>query len=222
MPDFHHADLFNKNPKLLNGNLQIIACAGSGKTEFVSERIARQIFKGIARPEQIAAFTFTDKAFEELKFRIRSKINTLIAKQPDIGDIYIGAIHAFAFRLLQRYRAYAMLDDVGRLAFISSIRYDIDLTYLTGSLEKRFRICGHSSAIGIMRCFVRFFWMQKMKLRTTTLAVLPSHQRMTCGLRKRSRTLWLWLRSACRSILFWRVASIIRFREMDCCKERAL
>ncbi len=160
MSDFHHADLFKKNPKLLNGNLQIIACAGSGKTEFVSERIAWQIFKGIAKPEQIVAFTFTDKASEELKFRIRSKIKTLIGKQPDIGDIYIGTIHAFAFRLLQefipRYRAYDMLDDVGRLAFISSLRYDIDLAYLTGSLEKRFRKpFGKNKQNWVFKTFIR-------------------------------------------------------------------
>lgn len=160
MPDFHHADLFKKNPNLLNGNLQIIACAGSGKTEFVSERIAYQIYKGIAKPEQIVAFTFTEKASEELKFRIRSKIKTLIGKQPDIGDMYIGTIHAFAFRLLQefipRYRAYDMLDDVGRLAFLSSIRNDIDLTYLTAALVKRFRKpFGKNNQNWVFKTFVR-------------------------------------------------------------------
>jgi len=142
MSEFHHKKLFEKNPQLTGGNLQIIACAGSGKTEFVSERIAYQVFKGIARPDEIAAFTFTEKAAEELKFRIRSKIKTLIGKQTDIGDIYVGTIHAFAFRILQefipRYRAYDMLDEIGRLAFLSSIRRDIDLDYLTNALLKRF------------------------------------------------------------------------------------
>ena len=142
MPEFHHKKLFDKSPSLLKGNLQIIACAGAGKTEFVSERIAYQIYKEIAKPGQIVAFTFTEKAAEELKFRIRSKIKTLIGRQTDIGDIYTGTIHAFAFRLLQefipRYRAYDMLDEVGRLAFLSSIRNDIDLDHLTNSLLKRF------------------------------------------------------------------------------------
>ncbi len=40
MPLFN-SELFKSNPKLLKGNLQIIACAGSGKTEFVSERILK-------------------------------------------------------------------------------------------------------------------------------------------------------------------------------------
>lgn len=66
MAVFHHKKLFDKTPQLVKGNLQIIACAGAGKTEFVSERIAYQIFRGIAKPEQIVAFTFTEKAAEEL------------------------------------------------------------------------------------------------------------------------------------------------------------
>lgn len=139
---FFNTKLFKSKPELLNGNLQIIACAGSGKTEFVSERIAYQIFTKVAKPEQIVAFTFTDKAAEELKFRVRSKIQELMGKQPDIGDMYIGTIHAFAFKILQeyipKYRGYDMLDEIKRLAFLSSIRRDIDSDYLTNSLIKRF------------------------------------------------------------------------------------
>jgi DNA helicase-2/ATP-dependent DNA helicase PcrA len=140
--------IFNKEiilseKNFLDGNLQIIACAGSGKTEFVSERIAFQISEGIAKPEEIVAFTFTEKAAEELKFRVRSKIKEIIGHQPDIGDMYIGTIHAFAFKILQdfipRYRAFDMLDDVGRMAFLSSIKFDIDVEYLKNSLNKHFR-----------------------------------------------------------------------------------
>jgi DNA helicase-2/ATP-dependent DNA helicase PcrA len=138
---FYNATLFESKPVLLKGNLQIIACAGSGKTEFVSERIAYMIYKKVARPDQIVAFTFTDKAAEELKFRVRSKIQELLGKQPDIGDMYIGTIHAFCFKILQdfipKYRAYDMLDEVGRLAFLSSIKRDIDFDYLFNSLNTR-------------------------------------------------------------------------------------
>jgi len=139
--------IFNKeillsDKKFLEGNLQLIASAGSGKTEFVSERIAFQIDQGIAKPEEIVAFTFTEKAAEELKFRVRSKIKEIIGHQPDIGDMYIGTIHAFAFKILQdfipKYRGYDMLDDVGRMAFLSSIKSDMDIDYLKNSLESRF------------------------------------------------------------------------------------
>lgn len=139
---FFNDKLFESKPELLRGNLQIIACAGAGKTEFISERIAYMLYKKVARPEQIVAFTFTDKAAEELKFRVRSKIQELLGKQPDIGDMYIGTIHAFAFKILQdfipKYRAFDMLDETGRLAFLSSIKRDIDIERLAGSLSKRY------------------------------------------------------------------------------------
>ncbi len=137
----YNSKLFEAKKELLDGNIQIIACAGSGKTEFVSERIAYQLYKKVAKPDQIVAFTFTDRAAEELKFRVRSKIQELMGRQPDIGDMYIGTIHAFAFKILQdfipRYRAYDMLDEVGRLAFLSSIKRDIDFTYLFNALNSR-------------------------------------------------------------------------------------
>ena len=115
---------FDTEPRLTQGNLQIIACAGSGKTEFVSNRIAYLIYKNIAKPENIVAFTFTEKAAEELKFRIRSKIRELIGHQPDIGDMYVGTIHSFCFELLKEYvpcyRGYDVLDEGKRYAFINS------------------------------------------------------------------------------------------------------
>ena len=53
----------------INQNLQIIACAGSGKTEVVAQGVATLLKKGLA-PRNIVAFTFTDKAAAELKERI--------------------------------------------------------------------------------------------------------------------------------------------------------
>ena len=60
------------------GNLQLIACAGSGKTEVVAQRVVnllRPTADGGAgcRPENIVAFTFTDKAAAELKERIHTR-----------------------------------------------------------------------------------------------------------------------------------------------------
>ncbi len=50
----------------INGNLQIIACAGSGKTQTISVRIANMILSGVPK-EQVLAFTFTEKAANEMK-----------------------------------------------------------------------------------------------------------------------------------------------------------
>ena len=62
-------DDLKSQPALSRENLQIIACAGSGKTEFISHRVAYILAEELAKPENIVAFTFTEKAAEELKFR---------------------------------------------------------------------------------------------------------------------------------------------------------
>lgn len=139
----YNEELFKAKPSLLSGNVQIIACAGSGKTEFVSERIATQIANGLAKPSEIVALTFNDAAAEELKFRVRDKIKELLGKQPDVGDMYIGTIHAFAFNILQefipKYRGYDMLDENIRKAFVASIKWSdgINIPVLYRSLQKR-------------------------------------------------------------------------------------
>ena len=50
-------------------NLQLIACAGSGKTEVVAQRVVQLLTPGkplALLPRNIIAFTFTDKAAAEL------------------------------------------------------------------------------------------------------------------------------------------------------------
>ncbi len=61
------------------GNLQLIACAGSGKTEVVARRIANLLRPlreggGGCAPGNIVAFTFTEKAAAELKERIYERV----------------------------------------------------------------------------------------------------------------------------------------------------
>jgi len=132
-------ELLKSKPGLTRQHLQIIACAGSGKTEFVSLRIAYLIAEGLAKPENIVAFTFTERAAQELKFRIRSKIRQLIGHQPDIGDLYVGTIHSFCYELLKEfvpgYRAFDVLDEGKRFAFINAHRGDLNYKQLKAWLE---------------------------------------------------------------------------------------
>jgi DNA helicase-2/ATP-dependent DNA helicase PcrA len=132
-------EILESEPRLTQGKVQIIACAGSGKTEFISTRIAYMIYKGIAKPENVVAFTFTERAAEELKLRIRSLIRELIGHQPDIGDLYVGTIHSFCFELLKEfvpgYRGYDVLDEGKRYAFIYSISSELGEDKLERWLE---------------------------------------------------------------------------------------
>ena len=56
----------------LDEPLQIIACAGSGKTQVISQRIASILAQPGVEPRNVIAFTFTEKAAAELKERILS------------------------------------------------------------------------------------------------------------------------------------------------------
>lgn len=87
-----------------DGHVQIIAAAGSGKTEVVSQRVA-SLLKDGAQPESIVAFTFTEKAAKELKERIRERSVALLGRTATdkLGHLYVGTIHGYCFRLLQTY-----------------------------------------------------------------------------------------------------------------------
>ena len=54
-------------------HVQIIASAGSGKTEVVSQRIVSLLAEGVSARE-IVAFTFTERAAKELKTRITTRL----------------------------------------------------------------------------------------------------------------------------------------------------
>ncbi len=98
------------------GHLQIIAAAGSGKTEVVSQRVAALLAEGVP-PESIVAFTFTEKAATELKERIRQRAVALVGESAtdQLGRLFVGTIHAYCFRLLQlhvpSYEMYTPLDE---------------------------------------------------------------------------------------------------------------
>lgn len=97
-------------------HVQIIAAAGSGKTEVVSQRVADPLTDGVA-PDGIVAFTFTQRAAEELEQRIARRVEGRLGRESldRLNGLFVGTIHGFCFRLLQqrvpRYETYDVLDD---------------------------------------------------------------------------------------------------------------
>ena len=73
----------------------------------------------------IVAFTFTERAAEELKNRIERRVEERLGRAAldRLGGLFVGTIHAYCFRLLQqhvpRYETYDVLDDNQLTAFLS-------------------------------------------------------------------------------------------------------
>jgi len=120
-------------------HLQIIASAGSGKTEVVAQRVADLMATGVD-PAGIIAFTFTERAADELKARISARVEERMGPESldRLGAAFVGTIHAYCFRFLQqhvpRYETFDVLDDKRLTAFLSRQAPRIGLKELTGKL----------------------------------------------------------------------------------------
>lgn len=109
--------------KEIDNNLQIIACAGSGKTEVITRRIVNILTNNRALPKDIVAFTFTEKAAASMKKRI---INALIEENyiniSEMDDMYIGTIHGYCVSILkkysEKYQDFRILDSVKNYLYI--------------------------------------------------------------------------------------------------------
>ncbi|WP_440950501.1 ATP-dependent DNA helicase [Methanosphaerula subterraneus] len=113
-----------------DGNLQVIACAGSGKTETITRRIAGLVAGGVD-PGSIVAFTFTDRAAAEMADRLRLHLHAQAPAGPDLAGLSVGTIHAYCAQRLKEvlptYRSFDLLDDDMRPLFCS--RYYRDLGF---------------------------------------------------------------------------------------------
>ena len=125
----------------ISQNLQLIACAGSGKTEIVSRR-AVNILKSVSgiKPENIVAFTFTEKAAEELKSRIYEKVAEEVGEVFGLAEMYVGTIHSFCLSILQDYvsdyQKFTVLDEVKTKIFIDKNFNTVGMKHLNMEIFK--------------------------------------------------------------------------------------
>jgi len=77
------------------GPLLIVAGAGTGKTMVITRRLAWLIFSGLAKPDEILALTFTDKAAEEMEERVD------VLLPYGYVDLWISTFHSFGERILK-------------------------------------------------------------------------------------------------------------------------
>ena len=82
----------------LDGPVLMLAGAGTGKTKALTARIAHLLVTGRARPNEILAVTFTNKAAREMKERVGRLIGHAAEGMP-----WMGTFHSVSVKLLRRH-----------------------------------------------------------------------------------------------------------------------
>jgi len=88
-PQQQKAVQFNKGPLL------ILAGAGSGKTRVITYRVAYLIEQNLAEAEDILCITFTNKAAQEMKQRLKKLLSS------SSSSPFAGTFHSFCARILR-------------------------------------------------------------------------------------------------------------------------
>ncbi|MBO7508361.1 MAG: UvrD-helicase domain-containing protein, partial [Clostridia bacterium] len=76
------------------GPIMVLAGAGSGKTRVLTHRIAHIIRSGRARPYEVLAITFTNKAANEIK-------NRLLNMGVDSSSVWAMTFHSMCCKILR-------------------------------------------------------------------------------------------------------------------------
>lgn len=108
----------------------IVAGAGTGKTTVMTARVMWLIMTGQVSPERILGLTFTNKAADELKHRVREKL-ALVTEyvrekndSPDIGEPVVTTYNAFGSRLLKEHALRIGLEPDARIV-VDALRYQL-------------------------------------------------------------------------------------------------
>jgi superfamily I DNA/RNA helicase len=122
------------------GPLLVLAGAGSGKTRVLTHRIAEILQKKRARPEQILALTFTNKAAKEMRKRIGETVGSSAA-----NIMTICTFHSLGVRILREFGQYMGLK--GNFKILSE-------NERTSLIKNAMRSCGKTMAKQNPREFV--------------------------------------------------------------------
>ena len=82
----------------LEGPVLVLAGAGTGKTRVLTVRIAHILATGRARPSEILAVTFTNKAAREMKARVSEIVGHVVEGMP-----WLGTFHSIGVKILRRH-----------------------------------------------------------------------------------------------------------------------
>ncbi len=111
-----------------DGPLLIVAGVGTGKTTAITRRIAWLIAEKMARPAEILALTFTEKAAAEMEERV----DVLVPY--GYVEAQIGTFHAFCDRVLRENAilvglspAFRILTEAEQAIFLKERLFDLPL-----------------------------------------------------------------------------------------------
>jgi DNA helicase-2/ATP-dependent DNA helicase PcrA len=107
----------------LDGPVLVLAGAGTGKTRALTARIAHLLNTERARPNEILAVTFTNKAAREMKHRIGQLVGGVVEGMP-----WLGTFHSLSTRILRRHAelvglksSFAILDTDDQLRLLKQL-----------------------------------------------------------------------------------------------------
>src|SRR5687767_2669987 len=111
-----------------DGPLLILAGAGSGKTRVITFRIAHLIGEGHAKPDEVLAVTFTNKASQEMRERVEGLIGD------DARGVWLSAFHSLCARLLRREaskiglsRDFVIYDSSDQIAVVKQAQRELGM-----------------------------------------------------------------------------------------------
>ena len=114
--------------KTTDGPILILAGPGSGKTRVITYKIAYLLEQGLAKPWEILAITFTNKAAKEMKSRLESLI------EEDIKGMQISTFHSFGLKIVKENydffnlnRNFTILDESDSISVIKKILKELNL-----------------------------------------------------------------------------------------------
>ena len=81
----------------IEGPVLVLAGAGTGKTRVLTTRLGHILMQGRARPGEILAVTFTNKAAREMQERVGAMLGT------PVEGWWVGTFHALGARILRRH-----------------------------------------------------------------------------------------------------------------------
>src|SRR5436189_1668910 len=84
--------------EMLQGPVLVLAGAGTGKTRVLTTRVAHILATGHARPGEILAVTFTNKAAREMKQRVGAMVGQIVEGMP-----WLGTFHSIGVKILRRH-----------------------------------------------------------------------------------------------------------------------